>query len=352
MARHFLSTLDHDSAELARLAAAALELKRRGRGAGRIPGAPDLAGRVLGLLFFNPSVRTRVSCESAMARLGGTSVALAAGSDTWRFEARPGAVMDGDTQEHVAELAPVLASMCDAVGIRKAELMTSGAQATSASASYAELARDEFLHAFARHSDVPVLNLESNAFHPCQGLADMATLQELLGAPRGERYVLTWAWHPKALPVATPHSQLLAAADLGMRVTLLRPEGYDLAPEVLAAARTRAEAAGGALEVTDDVEAAYAGARVVCAKSWGRLDAYGRPSEEARPAADLRARWIVDEAKLARGADPWFLHCLPIRRNVIATDGVLDAPRCAVVRQAENRLWTAAALLADRLGRA
>lgn len=350
MPRHFLSTLDHESSELARLARVALDLKRRGRGGGRLLGAPDLAGRVLGLLFFNPSVRTRVSCESAMARLGGSSTSLAAGADTWRFEDRPGAVMDGDTQEHVAELAPVLASMCDAVGIRKVELATVGGAGRGTGESYAELARDGFLHAFARHSSVPVLNLESNSSHPCQGLADMATLVELLVDPVGERYVLSWAWHPKALPVATPHSQLLAAADSGMRITLAAPEGYGLAPEVVRAARERAEAAGGGLEETQDPRAACEGARIVCAKSWGRLDAYGLPAEEARPAEELREDWIIDEARLARGKDARFMHCLPLRRNVIATDEVLDSPRSAVVQQAENRLWSAAALLADRLG--
>jgi N-acetylornithine carbamoyltransferase len=347
-ARHFLSTLDWSSADLRDLVRTALRFKAGGKG--RIRGGPDLAGQVLGLLFFNPSVRTRLSCEAAMAKLGGTSAALAAGSDTWRFEAREGAVMDGDTQEHVAELAPVLSGLCDAVGIRKAELMSGGSQTGAAGAAWEELARDEFLHAFARRSSVPVLNLESNAWHPCQGLADMVTLQELLGEPRGAHYVLTWAWHPKALPVATPHSQLLAAADLGLHVTLLRPEGYGLCPQVIRAARERAEAAGGSLEESADREDALRGARILCAKSWGRLDAYGLPPGEARPADELRRAWIVDEAAMARTDDAWFMHCLPIRRNVIATDGVLDSRRSAVVRQATNRLWSAAAILARLLG--
>lgn len=346
--RHFLSTLDRSSEELRRLAELALQFKAGGRG--RIAGGPDLAGQLLGLLFFNPSVRTRVSCQGAMARLGGTAAALAAGSDTWSFEEREGVVMDGTTQEHVRELAPVLSGLCDAVGIRRAEKMSGGSGADSAGASWEELSRDSFLHAFAARAGVPVLNLESNAHHPLQGLADHATLLELLGEPRGQRYVLTWAWHPRALPVATPHSQLLAACDLGMRVTLLRPEGYDLAPEVLSAAAERASAAGGGLEVTDDRSAALTGARVVCAKSWGRLDAYGQAPELARPDDGLRREWIVDESAMGLTEDAHFLHCLPIRRNVVATDGVLDSPRCEVARQAANRLWTAAAVLADLLG--
>ena len=346
--RHFLSTLDHSSADLAQLVDLALRFKGGGRGP--IRSGPDLRGRVLGLVFFNPSVRTRVSCESAMARLGGTATALSPGRDTWRFEERPGAMMDGDTQEHIAELAPVLAGLCDAVGIRKAEMMSGGNGARGGAAAWDELKRDTFLTAFAERSEVPVINLESNSSHPCQGLADMATLRELCGEPRGQRYVLTWAWHPKALPVATPHSQLLAAADSGMRITLLRPEGYDLAPEAIRAAGERAEAAGGGLEVSSDRELSLQGAKIVCAKSWGRLDAYGQSQEAARPADELRERWIVNEEAMARTADAHFMHCLPIRRNVIATDAVLDSPRSAVVRQATNRLWSAAAILASLLG--
>lgn len=344
--RHFLTTLDHESSELVQLARAALELQRAGFDA---LGEP-LRRRVLGLLFFNPSVRTRVSCESAVARLGGTAITLNPGSNTWRFEWGEGAVMDGATQEHVRELAPVLSRMCDAVGIRKAELMTSGAASAAAGASWPELARDDFLRAFARFAEVPVLNLESNAFHPCQGLADMATLLARLGAPRGRKYVLSWAWHPKALPVATPHSQLLAACDLGMDVWLLRPPGYALDTEVTAAARERALGGGGGFHETDEVAAAFEGAEVVCAKSWGRLDAYGLPAEEARPSADLRARWIVDAARMERTADAFFMHCLPVRRNVIVSDEVLDSGRSAVIDEAEQRMWTAAALLLAILG--
>jgi N-acetylornithine carbamoyltransferase len=346
--RHFLSSLDWSSEELADLAVTALNYKAQGRG--RLHEAPDLAGQVLGLLFFNPSVRTRVSCESAMARLGGSATALAAGTDTWRFEERDGVVMDGNTQEHVRELAPVLSGLCDAVGIRKAEMMSGGGSSEAAGASWEELSSDSFLNAFARHSEVPVINLESNAFHPCQGLADMATLRELLGEPRGEKYVLTWAWHPKALPVATPHSQLLAAADSGMRITLLRPEGYSLAPEVVEQARERAESAGGCLEESSDQEDAISGARIICAKSWGRLDAYGQPPERTRPADELRQDWIVNAEKMALTNAARFMHCLPIRRNVIATDEVLDSPSCAVALQATNRLWSAAAVLGRLLG--
>jgi N-acetylornithine carbamoyltransferase len=371
--RHFLTTLDFTVDEVRSLVDLSLRLKRR-------EAKHSLTGKVLGLLFFNPSVRTRVSCESAMARHGGSAIALSPGRDTWNFECGEGVVMDAQTQEHVRELAPVLSRYCDFIGIRKSELVTTGSTTAAVTASYAELKRDEFLRRFAEFATVPVLNLESNAFHPCQGLADMATMVEKLGsvtparsasasagfaaasagsasssagsasasagsAPRGQKYVLTWAWHPKSLPVATPHSQLLAAADLGMKVTVLRPPGYGLDPEVMAAARKRAESAGGSVGETDDIESAYRGAKVITAKAWGSLDFYGRFEEEARAKQPLRKTWIVDEAKMAKTADAIFMHCLPVRRNVVVTDGVLNSPRSVVVDEAENRLWTVAALL-------
>ena len=335
--RDLLSSLDLTPEEVRALLAFARDIK-----AGRA--RPALERKVGAFVFFNPSVRTRVSCESAMARFGGTGITLAAGKDTWNFECGEGVVMDGSTQEHVRELAPVLSRMGHLVGIRKSELITVGLDRSGVTTSYGELAKDEFLHRFTEFAEVPVINLESNRWHPLQGLADALTIQERLPVPRGKKYVLTWTWHPKSLPVATPHSQLVAAADLGMHVTLLRPEGFGLEPEVVRAARARAESEGGSLVETDDVDAAMRGARVVCAKEWGSLDYYGRFEEERRVKEGLRARWMVDERMLQKTDDAFFLHCLPVRRNVVVSDGVLDSRRSAVIDEAENRLWTAAAV--------
>jgi len=335
--RDLLSSLDFSPEEVRALLSFARDIK-----AGRL--RPALAGKVATLVFFNPSVRTRVSCESALARFGGTGITLAAGKDTWNFECGEGVVMDKNTQEHVRELAPVLSRMGHFVGIRKSELITVGLDRAAVSTSYAELAKDEFLHRFTEFAEVPVINLESNRWHPLQGLADALTIQEKLGDPRGQKYVLTWTWHPKSLPVATPHSQLLAAADLGMDVTLLRPEGFGLEPEVVRRARARAEAQGGSLTESDDIGAALRGARIVCAKEWGALDYYGRFEEEQRLKEPLRKSWMVDSAKLQQTDDAFFLHCLPVRRNVVVSDAVLNSNRSAVVEQAENRLWTAAAV--------
>ncbi len=336
--RHFLSTLDFTTREIRQLVDLALEIK-----SGRV--RPDLAGKVLGLLFFNPSVRTRMSCESAISRFGGSAIAVTPGRDTWQFECREGVVMDGNTQEHVRELAPVMSEFCDFVGIRKSELVTTSSTTADVTGTYEDVKQDEFMRRFAQFSRVPVVNLESNVYHPLQGLADSATMVERLGEPRGLKYVLTWAWHPKSLPAATPHSQLLSAANLGMQVTLLRPQGWGLDPEIVAAAKERAEGLGGTLEETDDVAEAYRGARVVCAKAWAGLEYYGRFDQEARDKASLRKAWVVDEAKLDLTDDAFFMHCLPVRRNVVVTDGVLDSERSVVVQEAGNRLWTVAALL-------
>jgi len=338
--RDLLTTLDFTPEEIRGILERAIALKG---GRERAP----LEGKVAALLFFNPSVRTRISTESALARYGGTGITINPGKDTWNFECREGVTMDANTQEHVRELAPVLSRMCHYIGVRKSELITVGSALAEATGSYDELKQDEFIHALMRHASVPVINLESNRWHPMQSLADSQTMLEKLGEPRGKKYVLTWAWHPKSLPVATPHSQLLSAANLGMNVTLLRPEGWGLEPEVVQKARERTEALGGSLEETDDIEAAYAGAHVVCAKGWGSLDFYGRFDQEPAAKAALRDAWRVDEEKMARTKDGIFLHCLPVRRNIIVTDGVLDSKRSAVVDEAENRLWTAAAVFGE-----
>lgn len=333
--RHLLSSLDLSPAEGGALVARARAIQAGAR--------PDFAGRVGALLFFQPSVRTRLSMESALARYGGAAVAMTPGAETWQFAHEPGEVMDGSSQEHVRELGPVLSRLSDLIGVRKAEKIGGGAAA--ATQTYAELKQDLFLRRLAEVAEKPVLNLESNRWHPLQGLADRMLLEQRFPRPAGRRYVLSWAWHPKALPAATPHSQLLAAADLGMDTVLLRPEGYDLDPEVLDAARERARASGGDLTITSDQSAALRGADVVCVKSWGRLDRYHAPDQEAAEKAPLREPWLFSQRLLSQTNQAFVMHCLPVRRNVVISDDILDSPASAVLDQAENRLWTAAAAI-------
>lgn len=304
--------------------------------AGRLEKNPStaLAGKVLGLLFFNPSLRTLASFQAGMSRLGGSSFVITPGQGSWQLETRLGAVMDGTAAEHVREAIPVLAGYADALGIR------SFAGGTDLAADLADTAFREM----AEVCPVPVINLESAIDHPCQALADWRTLDEL-GIPSSGKFVLTWAWHPKALPLAVPAAAVHMAAMRGMEVVVHRPEGFALPEAVMEKARRAAALSGGSVRETADREEAMAGARAVYAKSWTAPSCYGDATAEAALRAPLRS-WCVDESWFAP-ADPGcrFLHCLPVRRNVVVRDEVLDGPRSAVVREAHNRMWVQMAVL-------
>jgi N-acetylornithine carbamoyltransferase len=198
---------------------------------------------------------------------------------------------------------------------------------------------------FMAHATVPVFNMESALYHPCQALADLLTIQRRLGGIAGRKLTVTWAPHPRPLPTAVPNSILLAATQMGMHVTLARPEGFDLPEPVLARAEQLAREAGGSLTLSSNQAEAVAGAQAVYAKSWGGLARYADPDGE-QAAREALGEWTVDE-RLMEGTDgACFMHCLPVRRNVVVTDAVLDGPRSVVVDQAENRLHAQKAVLA------
>ena len=305
----------------------ALEL-RAGQAPRRFP------GRALALLFFSPSLRTQASFQRAAARLGLELIQLQGGAGgVWGLETRDGVCMDGDRAEHVREAAPVLGRFADVLALR----------AFATQVSLDEDRADRLVNGFRQHAGVPVVNMESALWHPCQALADWATLDQLQ-VPRRAKLVLTWAWHPRSLPHAVPNSTVTFAAQRGMQVVLLRPAGYDLDAAILAEAERLAAASGGSLEVTDDRTAALAGADVVYAKSWGNLGCWGNAAAESAAREGLR-EWCVDESWLAATPRARFMHCLPVRRNVVVADEVLDGPRSVVVDQAENRLHAQTALL-------
>ena len=293
-----------------------------------------LAKKHVGLVFFNPSLRTRVSMEVAVSKLGGTPVTLSVGGEAWAMEYEDGVVMDGGAAEHVREGAGVLGRYCDMLGVRS----------FPPGKDYAKDRAEPVLLAFVRHSTVPIVNLESTLSHPCQAMADAMTLVQRLERPRGSRILLTWAYHPKPLPMAVPNSFLLAASRLGADVVFARPEGYDLDGEILREAEDNARQNGGSLAVTDDLEAAYDGVQAVYAKSWGSLADYGRPEAEAARRSKLKD-WRVTEERMRRGRDAFFMHCLPVRRNVVVDDAILDGPRSVVLDEAENRLYAQQAIL-------
>jgi N-acetylornithine carbamoyltransferase len=301
----------------------------------RSPEPKALSGKILALLFFNPSLRTLASFQAGMARLGGSSFVISPGQGTWILETRDGVVMDGAAAEHVREAIPVLASYADALGIR------SFAGGTDLAA---DLADSNFLN-MADVCPVPLINLESAVNHPCQALGDWKTMDDLKIPTRGGRFVLSWAWHPKPLPLAVPAAAVHMAAARGMDVTVLRPEGFELPEPVMARARRAAEASGGSLRETADRAEALKGAHVIYAKSWTSPLHYGDPEAEAAFRAGLRDWCVGDDWFSTAAPDCRFMHCLPVRRNVVVSDSVLDGPRSVVVHEARNRMWAQMAVL-------
>ncbi|MHC4829607.1 MAG: N-acetylornithine carbamoyltransferase [Planctomycetota bacterium] len=311
---------------------AAVEDAERFRGERR---SDLLAGHTVVLVFFNPSLRTRVSMELAGKHLGAEVVTVNVGTDVWRLEHRDGAVMNEDRAEHIKDAVRVLSRYGDVVGVR----------AFPGRRSWEEDREDPIVRGFARWADVPVLNLESSLYHPCQGLADVITIQRALGPDPG-KIVLAWTDHPKALPVAVPDSFATAVTRMGWDLTIAHPRGYDLPTEVVAACRAQAAQHGRKVTITHDLAEGLEGAKIVYAKSWGRIDRYGQTERELGERAEQNlSAWTIDEGAMAKTDEAGFMHCLPVRRNVVVSDGVIDGPRSLVYDQAENRMHGQKALL-------
>jgi len=252
----------------------------------------------------------------------------------WPLEFDEGVVMTGDAEEHVKEAAKVLSRYCDLIGIRAFPKFD----------DWEEDRKDRILEAFAQHADVPVINMETIT-HPCQEMAMTMTLQEQIGQLDGKKFVLTWAYHPKPLNTAVANSALLIAAKFGMDVTLLCPsEEFLLDDRYMDIARADANSNGRSLTVTHDIDAAYRGADVVYVKSWGALPYFGNWEAE-KPIRDRYKDFIVDEDKMAMTDNAVVSHCLPMRRNLIMTDGVFDGPGCFAYDEAENRLHVQKAIM-------
>jgi len=311
--------------------------------AGRLNEHPEpdaLRGKVLSLLFLSPSLRTLASFQAAMTRLGGGSFVISPEMSIHGLESRPGIVMDGAAAEHIREAVPVIASYGDAIGIR--------AFAERKSLEH-DMAETEFA-ALIDLIDTPYINMESAMNHPCQNLADWKTLDDLGTPVNGGKFVLSWAYHPKALPLAVPSSTLHMAAKRGMDVTVLRPEGFELPEQVMQKAATAAEASGGSVRETDNRIEAMEDAHIIYAKSWSSTRHYGDKLGDEKLREEL-IDWCVD--------DPWFdnaqedcrfMHCLPVRRGVVVSERVLDGPRSVVIAEARNRMLAQMAVLHQMLG--
>ncbi|MCC7508867.1 MAG: N-acetylornithine carbamoyltransferase [Planctomycetes bacterium] len=331
--RDFLRLADFEISEINDILDLAAEMKREQR-------HWSLRGRTIIMLFFNSSLRTRTSFEIGAAQLQAHPVVLNVGQDAWNLEWREGVVMNGDSPEHIKDAARTLSRYGDALAVRSFPKLK----------SYEEDRTDPILSSFAKYASLPLVNLESAVEHPCQGLADLMTLREIFNQKtRRKKVVLSWAPHVKPLPLAVPHSFLLAAAMGGCDVTVAHPPKFELAPEVMEQAQQIAAKSGGTVKVSHNQDEAFKGAEVIYAKSWLSREYYGKPVEEFAYRNTLPS-WTVSESKMGQTNRAKFMHCLPIRRNVVATDGVLDDDDCVIYQQAENRLHAQKALLVKLLG--
>ncbi len=266
--------------------------------------------KTLLMIFFNSSLRTRLSTQKAAMNLGMNVMVLDVNQGAWKLECERGVVMDGDKPEHLLEAIPVMGSYCDMIGVR------SFAQFESKEADYSE----EVIEQFIRYSGRPVFSMEAATRHPLQSFADLITIEEHKTKAR-PKVVLTWAPHPRSLPQAVSNSfvEWMVAADYEVVVT--HPEGYEL---------DESFTKGATIEY--DQRKAFEGADFIYAKNWS---AYTDPNYGAVLSQD-RA-WTVDEEKMSLTNNAHFMHCLPVRRNMIVTDGVIESERSLVIEEAANR---------------
>ena len=299
-----------------------------------------LEGKVLSLLFLSPSLRTLASFQAAMSRLGGGSFVISPDMSIHGLETRPGIVMDGSAAEHIREAVPVIASYGDAIGIR----------AFAQRRNLDEDVADKEFDQLAALANRPVINMESAIQHPCQSLADWKTLDDLGVPANGGKFVLSWAFHPKALPLAVPATTLQMAAMRGMDVTVCRPEGFELPPAIMNKARTAAAASGGSVSETEDPAEAMQGAHIIYAKSWSSTKYYGDANADQAAREPHFGKWCVDEPWFEPALDNCrFMHCLPVRRGVVVADRILDGERSVVIEQARNRMVAQMAVLYSML---
>lgn len=290
----------------------------------RNPFADQELGRnkTLLMVFFNNSLRTRLSTQKAALNLGMNVIVLDVNQGAWKLETERGVIMDGDKSEHLLEAIPVMGCYCDLIGVR------SFARFESKEEDYNEM----ILNQFIKYSGKPVFSMEAATRHPLQTFADLITIEEHKTKER-PKVVMTWAPHPKALPQAVPNSFAEGMDFAGYDFVIANPEGYDLAPEFVGGAR-----------VTHDQDEALRGADFVYAKNWSAYegDNYGKVLSRDRS-------WTVTKDKMALTDNAFFMHCLPVRRNMIVSDEVIESPRSLVIPEAANRVVSAQTVIKKML---
>lgn len=273
-------------------------------------------GKTMGIIFLNPSLRTRLSTQKAAKNLGMEAMVMNFGSEGWNLETQDGVIMNGNAQEHIKDAAAVIGQYCDVIGIR------SFPSFESKEGDYSE----KILNDFIKYAGRPIVSLESATRHPLQSLADLITIEELKTKSR-PKVVLTWAPHPRRLPqcVANSFSEWMNVSEVDFVIT--HPKGYELAPEFVGNAR-----------VEYDQNKAFEGADFIYAKNWSAYNDYGAVLSQDDA-------WQITEDKMQLTDNGKFMHCLPVRRNVIVSDGVMDSASSVVMQEAGNREWSASAVL-------
>ena len=274
--------------------------------------------KVIGLLFFNPSLRTRLSTQNAAMNLGFKSIVMNFRDDGWQLEFDENIIMSGNKAEHVKDAAKVISQYCDILGIR----------------AFAELKHkeidnsDKIINSFVKYATIPILNLESSIAHPLQALADAATINENINT-NNPKIVLSWAPHPKPLPHAVANSFINMCKINNYDLTITNPKGYDLSKKITEG-----------IQIINDQELAFKNADFIYAKNWSSYDQYGKVllNDDS---------WIINENKMKLTNNAFFMHCLPIRRNVVVTDSVLDSNRSLVIQQANNRTYATQTILKE-----
>lgn len=297
----------------------------------------DGTGKMLGLLFFNPSLRTKVSFETAAYHLGAGCSNISPGQGSWLMETDLGVKMDGNKTEHIKEAIEVLSQYCDTIGVR----------AFSTLKNRAKDYNEELLNLIIEYSTVPVINMESAMSHPCQALADWMTLRELFG-PNGlpdRKLVLSWAPHPHPLPIAVPFSVMDMATRSGIDFALVCPEEMLPENQILNKMMEQSKDSGSDFEIHHSQQKGFIDADVVYAKSWASPLVYENPELEIELRTRKYADWTITTDKMSMTNQAYFMHCLPVRRNVVVQDEVLDSTNSVHIQQAANRLHVQKAIL-------
>jgi len=324
--RHFYSLNEFSPEQVEQFIERALAFKEK-------PQSDVLDRRQFALLFLDPSLRTRCSFEVALRSLGAQVTTLES-QMLFKLETEDGIRMDEDKAEHVKEATGVFSRYFSGLGLR----------VFARGENRQEDLLDTTFTTFMEHAKIPVFNMESSVYHPCQSLADLMTIKELFDDFKGRKITITWASHPRPLPMAVPNSALLATALMGMDVTLAHPEGFELQPGILKLTQKFADNSGGSLRVCHDRREAAKGSEIIYAKSWGGLSRYEDPEGE-QALRESHKDWIVDRELMDLTRRGYFMHCLPVRRNVVVSDEVLESKLSVVFRQAENRLHVQKSIL-------